>query len=334
MSQIQIIVALGAEVFGQQQPNLVRWCDAGDFTDWTASATNQAGSFTIPTGTRLVAGLAVGLGSLLWTDVDMWSMTYQGLPFVFGFNRIAAGCGAVSSRCIGLVGTQVMWISLAGMFAYTIGGGVTPLECEVWDFFINNLDTTILEKIFCAPNPQFHEFAWHFPVQSSSPLYTNGAFAFIKFNYVENAWDTSSSSQCQRTAWTGQSAILNPIGSDTSGLLQQHEVGLDADGSGMAWSWLTGFFDIAEGEEFAFVDLLIPDNVTIGTPTINYTVYSTYYPNTAPTATGPFAVTPTTDFVPLRVRGRQMAIGASGSDVGTFSRLGSFRYRVAPDGRN
>jgi hypothetical protein len=35
----EIIMALGAEVGGTQQPLLMRWCDAGEFTDWTATST-------------------------------------------------------------------------------------------------------------------------------------------------------------------------------------------------------------------------------------------------------------------------------------------------------
>lgn len=335
MSQIQIIVALGAEINGQQEPLLVRWCNAGDFTDWTPTAANQAGSYQIPTGTKLIAGLAVGLGALLWTDVDLWSMTYEGLPFVFGFNRVAASCGILAQRAVGVAGTLVMWISISGFFNYSVGGGANPMECPLWDFFINNVDQTLLAQIHCAPNPQFNEFAWHFPLLTSSPYYSvSTPFAYVKFNYIENAWDYGCSAQYQRTAWVGRSALRPPVGADLTGLLQQHEVGTDANGQGMAWSWQSGFFDLTEGEDYPFVDMLIPDSVTTGNPTIEYTVYQTLYSGVAPTAIGPFAWTPSTTFIPLRARGRQMAIGASGSDLGTFNRLGAFRLRYAPDGRN
>ena len=88
MPQAEIILALGAEVSGTQQPLLVRWCDAGDLTDWTVSAVNQAGSYSIPTGSALVAGAALGLGAMLWTDIGAWSVQYIGFPLVFSFNAI------------------------------------------------------------------------------------------------------------------------------------------------------------------------------------------------------------------------------------------------------
>lgn len=335
MPQIQIIVALGSTVGTTQEPLLVKWCDAGDFTDWTPSATNQAGSFQIPTGSTLVGGLAAGLNALLWTDTDLWSMTYQGLPFVFGFNRIAAACGLIAQRAMGIAGTLVMWLSTRGFFTYTIGGGVTPLECDVWDFFINNVDTDQFPQIHCAVNALYNEMAWHFPLSQSSPLWSPLApMGYVKVNYVEGqVWDYGLSSQYQRTAWTGRSPVGNPIGADIAGLLQQHEIGYDANGAGMQWSWQTGYFDIVEGEDFVFADLIIPDNITIGSPTIYYTIYVTPYPNQPATVLGPYPSMTSTDFIAFRARGRQMAIGASGSDLGTFNRLGALRYRYARDGR-
>lgn len=335
MAQVQIAVALGAEISSTQEPLLIRWSDAGDFTAWTATATNQAGSYQITGGSMIVGGLAVGLGALVWTDQDLWSMTYSGLPFVFGFNRIAPECGLVAQRAAGAVGGLVMWLGLHQFFRYGGGDGVKSVECSVWDFYWNNTDQTQLGQYHCAINANFNEMAWHFPLATTSPLWSALApMAYIKYNYIEDCWDYGLSSQYQRTAWVGHSPIGSPVGADLDGLLQQHELGYDANGVGMQWSWTTGGFDLAEGEEFVFVDLLIPDSITVGSPTINYTVTAANYPNAPPITVGPFPVTPTTPFVPLRIRGHQISIGASGSDLGTFNRLGAMRYRTAPDGRN
>jgi hypothetical protein len=272
-------------------------------------------------------------------------MTYQGLPFVFGFNRIAAACGLIAMRAVGISGTFVMWLSTRGFFTYTLGGGVTPVECAVWDFLINNIDQAQFNQVHCAVNALFNEMAWHFPLSQSSSLYSASApMAYVKVNYAENlVWDYGLSPQYQRTAWTGRSPVGNPIGSDFAGLLQQHEVGTDANGTGMQWSWQTGFFDLADGEQFVFADLLIPDHVTTGNPTINYTIYPALYSDNLSYALGPYMAAfdsasdgsfPATNFIPFRARSRQMSIGASGSDLGTFNRLGALRYRYAPDGRN
>jgi len=263
-------------------------------------------------------------------------MTYEGLPFVFGFNRVAAACGLVAQRAAGVAGTLVMWLGLHAFYRYSVGGGVVPMECSVWDFYFQNFDRNQLGQIFCAVNTIWNEFAWFFPIATTSPAYSASApIGYVKYNYVENCWDYGQSSQYQRTAWVGHSAAGDPTGADTAGLLQQHEQGYDANGVGMQWSWLTGYFILAEGEEYIFADMLVPDaGETLGNPTISYTIYSTAYANQTPTVYGPYRADDTTRFIPFRARGRQIAIGASGSDLGTFNRLGALRVRFAPDGRN
>lgn len=338
MSQAQIIVSLGAEISGTLQPLLIRWCDVGDFTDWDASAVNQAGSFLIPTGSTIVGGLAVGLGAIFWTDVGFWTMTYLGFPLVFGFNSVASAGGLVAQRAAGVAPSFVMWLSLHQFYQYAFGGGVTPIECSVWDFYFYNVDMSQLSLIHCAPNSVFNEMAWHFPLSQTSPLWNAlTPYAYVKYNYVERVWDYGLSSQYQRTASINQSPMGGPIGADTNGLLQEHEIGFDANGASMQWSWQAGFVSDADGRSMLFSDWMIPDFKVEGNapsliPIIQTTDFSS---NTPPTnVVVPPIQVGTTDFVTYQARGRGISFGfeASGSNVGSFCRLGAVRIRIAPDG--
>jgi hypothetical protein len=345
--QAQIIVALGAEFGGQQEPLLVRWCDAGDFTDWTASTTNQAGSYLLSSGTRIIGGHAVGLGALIWTDEDVWYMQYQGYPLVFSFTSISQSCGLIAMRGGRNAAGVVRWLSTRGFYTYQVGGGVTSVESSVWDFIFDNLDTSQLEQIFCAVNSLFNEMSYFFPVSPSSAIYDPAApMAYVKHNYVEDAWDIGVSAQCQRTAWVEKNAQSYPVGTDLNGLIQEHEVSNDADGAGMAWSWQTGYFSLMEGEEFVFIDLIIPDFVLNWTgdtpPVITVSLLATDYPiglaDGSPIVDGPYTITTAqpgaTLMVPVRLRARQIALQFSGNDLGSFWRLGALRVRFSPDGRN
>lgn len=331
ISGAQIIMSLGAETGGTQQPLLLRWCDAGNITAWTATATNQAGSFFLSSGSTLVGGLAVGVsGGLVWTDIGLWAVTYIGFPLVFSIQPIAKGAGLIATRAAGIIGTSVMWMApQLSFFRYDLGGGVTPLECPVIDFVRNNIVTLQAPQTHCAVNEDFNEIAWHF--------WTVIGFAYVKYNIVENAWDYGQSAQYQRSAWCGRSPMGSPIGADTSGLLQQHEQGVDANGSVMNWSWQSGEFDMAEGADFAFSDTLIPDFVQVGAPTIVPTLYVTDEPNEPVTevVTTPAISSNGTYFLSYNARGRQMSIGfaAGPADLGTFWRLGKIRFRWTPDGR-
>ena len=51
------IICYGSTFNGIQDPLLVRWCDIGNFTSWVGTVTNQAGSFRIPKGSRIVGGM-------------------------------------------------------------------------------------------------------------------------------------------------------------------------------------------------------------------------------------------------------------------------------------
>jgi hypothetical protein len=324
VGQAQIIVAAGTSVGASLFPTLVRWCDSGDFTDWVATATNQAGSFQLPTGSRIEAALSTGLGALIWTDTDLWSMVYQGLPFVFGFNRVGVNVESISQRAPVVVGNAVVWPSIRGFFRYD-GSGVSPIECSVWDFFFNNIDFTQLGQVVGGRNTLFNEVAWWFPV-------TGGGIARIKWNYLENVWDYDPVGACERTAWVDHSPVGNPIGADPNGLLQQHEMGNNDNGAPIQWEFTTGYYDIADGDQYSFVDFAVPDFLGNWTE-VDMNILATDSPLVAPNTYGPFAYTQTTAYKNPRVRARQVAFQFTGNDLDSFVRLGAVRIRTAPAGK-
>lgn len=356
--QAQIIVALGAESGGTQNNLLVRWCDAGDFTDWDATPTNQAGSFLFSSGTTIMGGTPVGLGALIWTDTDVWYMQYIGFPLVFSFTQLAGSCGAMSQRGGADTAGFVIWLSTRGFFTYQAGGGVDAMESPVWDFIFENIDNTQQNQVHLAVNSLFSEMAWHFPIDPSSPLYIQGGpttqLAYVKYNFVENAWDKGFSMQYQRTAWVEKNPQSYPAGTDFSGLIMQHEITNNADGQPMAWSFQTGYFSLMDGEEFVFVDLIIPDfalNNDPGSlaPVIQVSLLCTDYPiglyqgsaalpAAQPLVDGPYIIDTNQPgaslMIPVRMRARQIALLFQGNDSGSFFRIGAIRVRFAPDGRN
>ena len=183
----QQIIAWGiySNSLGQQDPLLIGWCDVADNTDWTASATNQAGTFRITSGSRIVDVIWYGLAGLLWTDLDFWSMTYSNFPLIYGFNKIAPNCGLIGPRAADQLGTRVAWMSQNDFFQYA-GGQVQTIECTVRDFVFNNLDRTYTDNIHCDTNTFYGEFMWRFPTTGSAGV----CDAYVKWSPTENgAWD-------------------------------------------------------------------------------------------------------------------------------------------------
>jgi hypothetical protein len=322
----QIFVALGAEVLGTQDPNLIRWTDAADFTVWTATALNQAGSFRIPTGSRIVGGIQAPSKALIWTDIDLWTMEYVQPPFVWGFTKTAQECGLIAARAVGVIGERVVWMGQRNFYVLD-GTGVVVLPCTVWDFVFKNLNTQQVDKCHAAVNSLFNEITFYFPSASG----TGEVDSFVQYNTQDKVWVPGN---LVRTTWVDQSALGPPIGVDGSGILQQHDIPGVYDQNGLALNafWQTGYFLLATGSEYIFVERMIPDFVWYPLPNTQWsdsasaqlTVYMTDYPAPGiPVRTyGPFPINPYTEYVIVRGRGRYVAFKVQTEGIGTFLRTG------------
>jgi len=329
----QIIIAYGSSVRGVQDPLLINWCNAGDYTVWTAAVTNLAGSFRLSTGSRIVGGLQGPQYDIIWTDLDVRAMSFIGSPLVYSFTQLATGCGLIGKFAAGVLGTTVFWMSQKQFFALPAGGSVTPVPCTVWDFIFQNLDTSSVKKIRCTPNSQFGEITWYFPVLGGDGKNS----AYVKFTPQFSAWDYGF---LGRSAWIDQSGLGSPIGSDSeTNLIYQHETSNDADGQALDWSVETGYWALSDGQDQIFCDLVMPDfkwgqfdqpqtaSVNLMFTYADYPVGASY---TTPTYVMSNVGQP---FINVRFRGRLASMSVSGNDKGSFVRMGGPRIRTASDGR-
>lgn len=366
------VVAYGSSFGTVQDPLLVRWCELEDFTIWIGQANNQAGSYRIPTGSRIVGGMQASQQALLWTDLDLWSMTYIGQPYIYGFNKIGANAGLISSKAMTAMSGIVYWMSQKQFFKLS-GNGVEVIPCPVWDQVFQNIypgndanGNPYTDRIRCAANSQFSEVAWYFPAHYTNNIDpatgialseiqegTGEVNAYVKYNVALNQWDygyqhpDSPSVLVGRTAWVDQSVLGPPIGAaaatsvagQTSGFyIYQHETDNNADGAAMDSGFTTGYAALNDGNEMMFIDQVWPD-MKWGfvdepkTATVKLTFYVTNYPGDAPITYGPYEVTQSTQYLSVRMRGRLVAMAASSTDAGSFWRIGALRYRFQPDGR-
>ena len=323
----QQIVALGASVGSEDTTNqlLVRWCDVDDFTDWTASATNQAGSFPIPRGAHIAGGLQGPQQGLIWTDIGLWAMQYVGFPLVYGFNELGEGCGLIGQNAKGVLGSKVYWMSQNNFFVYD-GNSVQILPCSVWDIVFKNLNLAQVQKIIAAPNSFFNEISFFFPSNTGD----GEIDSYVKFNAGLGVWDYGS---LVRTAWLDQTSLPYPVGVDESALLQRHEFGNDADGVAMDSFAQTGWFKISEGTDYTFIERLIPDFIYDNNATLQITMQFQDYPNAPITSIGPLTATEATRYLIVRGRGRLANIKFQSTDLGSFWRQGQTLYSGAKAGR-
>lgn len=321
----QQVVAFGAEVGGTQDPLLVRWCDVADYTAWTASITNQAGSFRIPRGSKIVGGIQGPQQGLIWTDLGLWAMQYIQPPFVYGFNELASGCGLIALRAMGTLNSKVYWMGLDNFYIYD-GGSVQNIPCSVWDIVFKNLNSVQIEKITCAVNSGFNEVSWYFPSLSGD----GEVDTYVKYNTSENVWDYGT---LDRTAWIDQSIFGEPIGVDSTSFVQQHEVNSDADNLPLD-SWAeTSWIKLSDGLLYIFLERIIPDFITSTGTTMKITVSVADYPWDTPTQYGYYPWTTDTEYIIVRARGRLVKFHFESDDLGSFWRMGELLYFGNPAGR-
>jgi len=332
MPQRQII-CWGSTDTGIQDPLLVRWCDLNNFTQWIGLPTNQAGKFRLPRGSKIVGGLQGPQQGLLWTDLSIWSMQYVNLPGVWGFNEIATGCGLISRKAAAAANGVVYWMGPTQFYSLT-SEGVQPLACPIWDVAFQNMDLANVSKIRVAVNSRFNEIAWYIPTIGGGGENTT----FLKYNYALGWWDYGLLS---RSAWIDQSVLGAPIGADPNKLLiYQHETSNDADGVAMVTGYTTGDFTLSEGDQMTFLDEFWPDARygDYGQPqnaTLQITFLARDFPEDQQRVYGPFMAntTPQARWFNPRARGRLFALQVQSSDIGSFWRMGRFRYRGQPAGR-
>src|SRR5882724_11940721 len=336
----QILVAFGSTITEQigvlQDPMLVQWSDSGNFFDWTPTDTNLARNFRIPIGSRIVAGLAVSNQNLIWTDLDLWVMNFIGFPNVYGFNKIGAGAGACSLHAIQQLRGGVYWMGTSNIYRYA-GNGVEVMECPVWDAVFQNLNLDFVQNVRAMPNTAFNEIGFLYPSKTS----VNGENdSYVKFNIVEPSkpWDLGPAGTMPRSAWSDQNVFGSPLSANPGGVIYQQERTNDAAGQPMPWSFTTGYFRLAEGEEYVVVDQVRPD-FKFGefgqaqTAQIQVTFSVVNFPGDTPVIHGPFTFDQTTQYITTRMRGGLVSMTFSGNDLGSFARLGYVRYRYSPQGR-
>jgi hypothetical protein len=336
MPQRQIIT-YGSTTNGIVDPLLIRWCDVENYDQWIPAITNQAGSYRIPKGSRIVQGIQAGQQGLIWTDLGIWAMQYAGPPYVYQFNELGTGCGLIGRKAAGSMGGVVYWMGQSQFYRLS-GNGVEPIRCPIWDVIFQDLDTDNLDKIRFAANSRFGEVTWYYPTKSNGGEIN----AYVKYNVILDQWDfgenTTQNPYVARTAWINESVLGPPIGAGTNTYLYQHETSTDADNQPMYSYFQTGYFVLTEADVKMFIDQVWPDMKWgyyggVQNANVMLTFYVTDYPGTAPIAFGPYTLTQATQYITPRFRGRLVSIKIESNDIGSFWRLGNIRYRLQPDGR-
>ena len=268
------IIAFACNAQGATTQDLlqVRWSSQEAPFDWTPTVTNTAGAQRISSGSEIIAAQKTRQEILIWTDANLHAMRFVGPPLTFGFTLLASNISLVGPNAVTTVGDRVFWMDRENFYAYT--GRIEIIPCTVLRYVFDDINLSQSFKFFAASNRMFDEVFWFYVSSGATEI-----DRYAKYNYTEGTWDIGT---MVRTAWVDYSIHDNPRAAGTASgneYIYIQETGTDADGDAMSSYIQSADFDLGDGNEFMFINRLIPDVDLTGTsPTIDYVVKTRNFP--------------------------------------------------------
>jgi hypothetical protein len=311
VTEERFLFALGAG----GNPRKVQWSDRENNTVWSPTTTNEAGDIELLSSGQIMLGIRTRGQSLILTDIDAYTATYQGPPYVYGFERVGSSCGAASRNCAAAVDAGVFWMSRDGFYSFS-GGGVQPLPCEVSDYVFSGINVAQISKVACVANGMQNEVWWFYPSATS-----NENDRYVAYNYAEGYWTIGS---LARTCGVDAGVFRNPILIAPTGPIYAHETGYNYDGGEVYVE--SGPMQIGSGDQVVMARQLIPDERTQGDVTTTFK--TRFYPNDTERSFGPYSMKAPTS---VRFSGRQVSMRVVGARLADW-RWGVPRVDVQPGG--
>ena len=339
------LVCLGTEtIIGDptsQDPMFVRFSNQEDITSFVESATNTAGGQRLSDGSVIRTAIRSRGQILILTDSSLHGMQYIGPPYTFGFQQLSANCGCIGPHAAIDVNGVAFWMGTDAF--YVFDGTVKKLACTVQDYVFKDMNQVQGTKNFVGLNSQFNEVTWWYSSYTSDFIDRS-----VTYNYLENVWSIGTMA---RTAWVNTGTYAKPIGTEyletstastistiyglTAGrtLVYNQETGANANGVALAANIKSGYFDIGDGDNMIYMKRFIPDfKDQVGDLTVNLLLRAFPQATASPSSLDPYTITPTTEKVDTRARGRQISLKIESTAIDTTWRFGTMRVDVQPDG--
>lgn len=360
--QAQQLICLGAQLnipYGSPSPMNVFTSSDGDFTDFTATASNEVYQNILTYGSRILTGDFVQGGIFIHTDKGQYLMQATGDQLIYNVQQVGGVNPIVGPNAGCTVNGVGYWMSKDKFMTYN--GIVQELPCDVWTAIFDTnapaeglgfgINYAQAQKIFCSYNDAFGEIWWDFPSVDSDEC-----DSYVAFNPTQGYWIYGTRS---RTCATRITSIQYgyPLAVDNIGNLYTHEDGITANGVPLTGYLESGDFEMGQfdtgtmqtisGDLQYFVYKVVPDNkyltgrLSMYLKTLRrsnqgdgYWIKGPYYIENG-AQSGNSGAGAAYGEIGVRVRGRQMAIrfefGYDGEE--TAWRLGNYAYYILTNGR-
>lgn len=322
----RIVVACGSNLDGSFDPLQVDWSDAEDNQTWVASSTNLAGGYTLPSGGRIVRGLAGARENAIWTTDALWAMRYTGNPnTVYDFIEVGRGCGLIGPNAAAQIGGVWYWMTPAGAF-YAYGGAAPQmLGCSLSRDVRDHLAWVQGDKVYASRvvGKNYAEIWWFYPDARDG----NECSRYIVYDTLGRTWTCG---RFNRTAYADATVYQFPIAVDTNGAVWFHEKDFTEDGGPRGWSLTSAFNAGSDGQ--IVVNGVRPDHDDLqGGYTITFRSKIRSARGIAPRIYPPVNITSASGAVAVRVKGEQVGFTIAGNAAPTFWRQGALEIDILPN---
>ena len=283
------IIAFGCNPYDTtkaQDRMIVRWSDSSDPTNWdTAETTYTAGEQRLSAGSFIVTAIQNREEILIWTDSTLFTMSYVGPPYGWGFNLVGSNFDIIGPNSKFVAGSVAYWMGTNNFYMYD--GKISAMPCTVRDYVFLDISVDDGDKVYCSGDSGNNEIIWLYTSErqlswvmeeyglasieaaeiylqqdpsAARPANERENDRYVVYNYVENAWYYGS---LARTAWIDRRGHTNPRAVSPEGYLYNQENGSD-DGSTSPVSPITAYIqssaiEIEDGDAFLFINRVIPD---------------------------------------------------------------------------
>ena len=287
----RIVMTIGSDT----ESRIVRWSDRENREVWASTIDNYAGEYFLQGSGRLLAINKVLNQTLLITETDAHVARWVGAPFVYGFDKVADKCGALSKGAIQVTDRFAIWVGRRQFWLYD--GTVRPLQCDVMDELVKSIDFLMVSKIHSVNVPEFNEIWWFYQSVDADEI-----DSYVAYDYLEEHWQTG---KLNRTCAVSGSVFVSPVMVDDAGVIYNHELRtVEAVGAYAE----TGPLELSVGERNLTIDFVYLDTQAFAD--ISFSFLGKQFP------TDPVELTfgPYTYDNPLRVRAtaRQLRMRVDG----------------------
>jgi hypothetical protein len=371
------VMAFGATPFnpasttedtGDQNKMLIRFSSDERPEYWNETDTAEnAGSITLSNGSFIMTAEQTRQEILVWTDTALYSIQYQGAPYIFTTSLLSSGTDILGPNVAATAVNTTFWMGSDNFYYYD--GNVNRMPCTVREKVFSNLNFEQRYKVFAAVNSAYNEIVWFYPSvdEDQNGNKNTECDKYVSYNYAEKCWYYGT---LNRTAWVDRGFGSNPLAAGDDMYIYYHEVGAD-DGSTNPPSPITSYItsspvEIEDGQHLAFVNRIIPDisfrqtgddpTYTSPDPKATFTIYPQNYPGGMPPldsngvpenyygtgdannvnyskTSSSHPIGTFTQQVFTRIRGRSVILRVESDGLGVQWRLGTPRLDIRQDGR-